>query len=298
MTEDAIPPPNWFTRWSVQLYQDLASRRLEKYPQLSVKLASARQHMVPAAFLARTYAHMTVAAGAGVLMFLLYVIAAGGPAGMSARFTTVFLLLPVLFAVLTYALDMVGLDMKAGERRRDLDNGMPYGLSFMAALAGAGVVPEQVFASLGQQRKIYGEVAEEARLISRDTELFGKDLVAALRDASRRSPSREFSEFLQGAVNTVTSGGNLKQYLMSRAESASADNRRRQKGFLESLGVMAESYVVVAAATPLFLIVVLSVMLVTASTNRPLLFINVVVLLALPIIHAMFAYLLRTLRAD
>jgi archaeal flagellar protein FlaJ len=77
-----------------------------------------------------------------------------------------------------------------------------------------------------------------------------------------------------------------------------AENRRRQKSFLESMGVMAESYVVVGAAAPLFLLVILSVMALLSSGINPVVLMNLLALGGLPVIHGMFAYILRTMRAD
>jgi archaeal flagellar protein FlaJ len=145
---------------------------------------------------------------------------------------------------------------------------------------------------------VYGEMAAEANLIYRDTKLFSKDLVSALQAAGRRSPSQQLEEFLQGAVSTITSGGDLKTYLLAKAEQFAQENRREQKAFLESLGVMAESYVVVAAAAPLFLLVILSVMMLVSEGLNPTFMLNMLVLVALPVIHSMFAYILRTMRPD
>jgi len=178
-----------------------------------------------------------------------------------------------------------------------LEANLPYALNFMAALSSAGVVPNEVFGALGSQ-EVYGEVAREAAWIHRDTKVFSKDLVSALQAAARRSPSQQFEEFLQGSLNTITSGGDLKTYFLAKSEQFTQDNRRRLKGFLESMGVMAESYVVVAAAAPLFLIVILSVMTLLSKTSDPTFLLNILVLLCMPVIHAMFAYILRTMRPD
>lgn len=64
------------------------------------------------------------------------------------------------------------------------------------------------------------------------------------------------------------------------------------------MGVMAESYVVVAAAAPLFLIVILSVMTLLSGGSNPTFLLNILILLCMPVIHAMFAYLLRSMRPD
>ncbi len=130
----------------------------------------------------------------------------------------------------------------------------------MATMASAGVTPSQLFGSLSRQH-LYGEVADEAAMIARDLEILGHDLITALTDAIDRSPSIKFQDLLQGAVTAMSSGGDLKEYFQSKSEQYMYENRQEQKKFLESLGVLAESYVTVVVAGPVFVIVLLSVML-------------------------------------
>lgn len=281
-----------FARW----FGAAASRNLSKHPLLGIKLAQAQNPLVPSVYLATAYGHMLVAISLGSLP-LLALLAIVGPTTLGLRWLVPLVALPMLLGTATYAWDMLKPDLEIKARRRNLENNLPYALNFMAALASAGVVPVEVFGALGSQ-PVYGEVHKEANLIYRDTKLFSRDLVTALQGAAKRSPSQMFEEFLQGAVNTITSGGDLKTYLLAKSEHFTQENRRKLKAFLESLGVMAESYVVVAAAAPLFLIVILSVMMLLSEGADPTLFLNVLILLALPIIHGMFTYILRTMRPD
>ena len=277
----------WFGQWAV--------RNLAKHPLLGIRLAQARNPLVPSVYLASVYGMAITAALIGAVPLLL-LLALVGPLALT-RWLVPLVALPGLLASAAYAWGMLRPDLEARARRRDVEAHLPYALNFMAALASAGVVPVEVFGALGSQ-KVYGEMAAEANLIYRDTKLFSKDLVTALQAAGRRAPSQQLEEFLQGAVSTITSGGDLKTYLLAKADQFAAENRREQKAFLESLGVMAESYVVVAAAAPLFLIVILSVMMLVSEGLDPTLMLNLLVLGALPVIHGLFTYILRTMRPD
>lgn len=286
--------PTFFDQFALRLFGGMAQRRLDRHPQLPAQLLRAGDPLVPLAYLASLYLRIVLAAAVGALLLGAYLMAAQEP---DPRLVFAMSLAPLVLGTITYTYYLLKPDLQRAARRRDLEGNLPYALNFLAALASAGVVPDEVFGALGRQ-KVYGEVAREAMLIHRDTKLFGKDLVTALRDASRRSPSQQFEEFLQGAVGTVTSGGNLKAYLLVKAEHFSYENQRQQRAFLESMGVMAESYVVVAAAAPLFLIVILSVMILLEENVDPILFLNLIVLVAMPIIHGAFTLVLRNLRPD
>lgn len=288
--------PTGFERLCGRLLGNVAQRNLAKHPLLGIRLAQARNPLVPSVYLASVYGQAGVAALVGLLPLALALFLAGADA-LGVRWVVPLLGLPVLMGTATYAFGMLRPDLEAKARRRDIEANLPYALNFMAALASAGVVPVEVFGALGSQ-KVYGQMTQEANSIYRDTKLFSRDLVTALQAAARRSPSQQLEEFLQGAVSTITSGGDLKTYLLAKADQFSQENRREQKAFLESLGVMAESYVVVAAAAPLFLLVILSVMMLVTEGLNPTFMLNLLVLLVLPVIHSMFGYILRTMRPD
>ena len=123
-------------------------------------------------------------------------------------------------------------------------------------MASAGVTPTEIFKSLSKQ-EIYSEIMEEAAWIYRDVELLGLDILTAIKTNIDRTPSERFKEFLQGMVVTVTSGGSLKTYFMHKADQYMWENRQTQKQLLETLGIMAESYVTAAVAGVLLLLIVI-----------------------------------------
>lgn len=287
--------PTPFIQVALRWFQPLATKQIRKQHELPRKLAQAAVPIVPVAYLSAIYLRTAIAAAAGLLVFLIYLGASWGdpdPALLVA-----FLVSPMLLGALTYSYGLLRPELEISARRRDVEGNLPFALNFLAALAAAGVVPDQLFGALGVQ-KVYGQVAHEASMIYRDTKLFSRDLVDAMRTAARRSPSKQFEEFLNGAVNTITSGGDLKTYFLAKSEHYSTEAHRKQRAFLESMGVMAESYVVVGAAAPLFLIVIMSVMFLLSSGGDPTLYLNIITLGALPVIHGMFIYILRNMRAD
>ena len=182
----------------------------------------------------------------------------------------------------------------AKKRGKKIDNFLPYALNFIATMSAAGITPHEIFISLSKQG-IYGEVKEEATKIGRDITLLGMDIVTALKRAMERTPSERFKEFLQGAVVTITSGGALKPYFMSKAQQYMRENQLTQKKFIEDLGVMAETYVVAAVVLPLLLLVMLPIMMMTMGSagrvggiDMNLLILYIIVFVLLPIIHIGF----------
>lgn len=148
---------------------------------------------------------------------------------------------------------------RAKKRARKIDKRLASSMSFISAMSSADVPVNVIFKELSKE-KIYGEIKEEAEWITRDTELLGVDILTAIKKAAQRTPSVKFQEFLQGVITTATSGGQLKPYFLSKAEQYQKEDKLDLKKRMESLGLLAESFVTVVVAFPLFLVVIMAIM--------------------------------------
>jgi flagellar protein FlaJ len=168
-------------------------------------------------------------------------------------------------------------------RRKDIDRRIPHAMNFISTLASADVTVDVLFSELSKQ-KIYGEIQNEAQWITRDIELLGKDVLTAIRDASARTPSVKFQDFLQGVVTTTLSGGQLKPYFIMKSEQYQRLGKLESKKDQETLGMLAESFVTVVVAMPLFLIVMMSLMALIGKTGgSSILLLDMIVYIMIPV---------------
>lgn len=181
------------------------------------------------------------------------------------------------------------------KRKKDIDSKLPMALAYIATMASADVPVETIMYELGKSVE-YGEIAKEAKAISASSRLFGNDIVTALREESKYSPSLKFSEFLQGITSTVTSGGNLKDYFTMKAVQFQSELSTVIRANAESVGVLAESYVTVGVAFPLMLLVILGVMaaLSPSGSGGLTLVLYMVVLAIIPAITFGFTFLVSS----
>jgi len=147
----------------------------------------------------------------------------------------------------------------ADSLKRTLEDGLPFTTGYMEIMARAGVPPYRIFRALAQIDAPLA-VSKEARVITRDVELFGFDVISALEAASKRSPSDKFKELLEGFIATAHSGGNLASYLRARSRQYMKLNKIALRKFSDTLGVLSEFYVTMLVAGPLILVVMLGVM--------------------------------------
>jgi archaeal flagellar protein FlaJ len=202
-----------------------------------------------------------------------------------------FLLLPVCIGVLTYVVLLQLPKSRAKARKKLIDMNLAYAINFISAMASAGVTPTEIFKSLSKQ-DIYGAIKEESAWIYRDVSLLGSDVITAIKANIARTPSQKLKEFLQGMVVTVTSGGSLKTYFMHKADQYLWENRNLQKQLMETLGIMAESYVTAAVAGVLLLLIVIPLMMIISGSWNAI-FLYVLILIVVPLIHIGFAVVIR-----
>lgn len=277
-------------------YQRLAYRlfaaRIEERPErtqgLAATLAEAGIQVRPSAFLATAYLTMVLAFG--VSAALLVALGLARVLGLVPVPLTLLLLatpIPAVVAGVAWVATMTYPTVRAGSRARKLEEQLPYALNYMATMAQAGTTPDRIFSTLAAQ-PIYGEMAEEAGLVERDLNVLGKDIVEALSDAAQRSPSRKLRDFYQGAITTLTTGGDLRAYMSAKRDQYLQDHRQEQTRFLDDLGVLAEGYVTVVVAAPLLFLIMVTVMISLSGGGDPLGVGYLVILVGLPVAHAGF----------
>jgi len=265
---------------------------------MSSDLRKARLDVRAEAYMATTVMFSIISAlfgtaiGAFVFFVLIPAVAPTAPPALIVLFPVV----PLMMGATTYATMSANPASRAKSRAKNIDQRIPYALNYVSAMASAGVNIDQAFRSLGEQESIYGECAREAQAIYRDMAYFGRDSVTAMKRAITRSPSDKWKEFMQGAITTVTSGGNLQLYFAAKAERFMWENRQEQKSFVDLMGLMAETYVTAVVAGPLFLIVMMSIMGMLGGGGPQSL--GLIVYLLLPIANFGFAFALQAMTPE
>jgi archaeal flagellar protein FlaJ len=245
-----------FQRWAWKTFR---ARVLAKPPDpvLEENLVKAHIRMRADEFMSTVYATTVVVAVAtvvvGIVVGLIFI-----DSGSLILGVLIAVALPVFGSLGTFFGMQGSPGSRAKVRGRKIDQKISAAMSFVSAMASADVNVDQIFKELGRQ-KIYGEVAEEASWISRDTELLGVDILTAIRNGAQRSPSKRFQDFLQGVVTTATSGGQLKPYFLLKAEQYERENKLAQLQRVETMGLLAETFVTVVVAFPLFLVIIIAI---------------------------------------
>jgi len=261
--------------------------------RLKTSLSSAHMTIRPDAYLAwllLTTILVLVCGYVSVVVLTAIFMVLGVDTGM---FGLILFIMPAGAAGLTYYIGLSYPGSKARGRAKKIDSNLPYALNFITAMSSAGVTPTEIFKSLSKQT-IYGEIKDEAAWVYRDIALLGSDIISAIRANIERTPSVKFKEFLQGLVVTVTSGGSLKSYFMSKADQYMIEHRTAQKQDIESLGIMAEAYVTAAVAGVLLLLIVIPLMMIISGQFNEF-FLYTFIFVIAPLIHMGFVVVVKSM---
>jgi len=245
-----------FQRWAWRTFRPWVTRRPVD-PALEENLLKAHMRIRGDEYLASVFATtiiatIALAVVAGILGALFVL------AGLALLIDVLVVLLPVLGAPAVYYLLKGAPSSRQKARGKQIDLRISAAMSFVSAMSSADVNVDQIFHELAKQ-KIYGEVAEEAAWITRDTELLGVDILTAIKDGATRTPSKRFQDFLQGVVTTATSGGQLKPYFLMKAQQYETERKLDMLQRVETMGLLAETFVTVVVAFPLFLVIIIAI---------------------------------------
>ena len=127
-------------------------------------------------------------------------------------------------------------------RKDQLDRELPFTLSELSVLASTGASPIRLIRRMAQRDHDPALTGEFKRVIYK-TDIQGKDLITALAETAKESPSPSVREAFWDLANMIHQGGNLDEYLRSKSDSVLQLKRLIQKQFIERLATFLDMYV-------------------------------------------------------
>ncbi|MGM0399478.1 MAG: type II secretion system F family protein [Halobacteriota archaeon] len=310
------------TRVSLVVFGDFVRRRTPSNHQQRQWLESAHVGTTYRVYAAKTYTFVIVAAVVGTVLgvyairaaaLVLRATAGGGrfvesieatmPGAGEWGLVTLALTalvssatVGVLSAFGTYQLRWAIPRFTSGERERRIDNSLKRNVAFMFALSRSGMPFPDILRVLADNRVVYGETADEVAVAVRDIDLFGTDVLTTIRRLRDRTPSRNLEDLAENLASVLQSGQSLSAFLRDQYEHYKDEEEAQQQAFLELLGTLAEAYVTVFVAGPLFLITILVV--IGLMLGGTLEFLRVLVYAVIPLATLGFIVYLDSITED
>jgi len=164
---------------------------------------------------------------------------------------------PLALFILFYTSALVYPCAVAKSRKTAIDLKLPHAITYMRSLCSA-ISLYEVFKQIFSEKDLYGEVSEEFGFIVRDVELFGESLTRAMANLIDSTPSENLKEFLEGLIIVFESGGDMRSYMSSKTDNFRERAKRQLEIHMKTLEILAEVFVVLFVALPVFFIIMVS----------------------------------------
>ena len=230
------------------------------HPKLSSLEKSIKQAMMPIPFEVYVSSMVFFSMIAGICGIVMGVIASQfiniQPASMG-------MILPLLSGLMLFGMTFGILHMipaiRVKNRSAKLIEEIPHFIGYMSTLATSGLTLEGIFKAIAKE-DTDEDIVKDSRFIVRNIDILGMDLISAIKDLVHRTPSGPYSELLEGAIVTVSSGGDLKEYFNATAKVQLEEKKMLMQKTTESLGSVAEIYTILLIVFPLLAVIMLSIM--------------------------------------
>lgn len=177
---------------------------------------------------------------------------------INVRFFKVFW---ILFAIPLGTFFMMyvypGLEKKSAEQK--IDTELPFATIHMSAISGSMINPINIFKIISSTKE-YPALEKEFTKMINEINIYGYDLVSALKNTANNSPSKMLAELLNGLATTINSGGDLSKFFDKRSETLLFNYRIQQQKSTKAAETSMDMYISLLIAAPMILMLLMMIM--------------------------------------
>jgi len=178
--------------------------------------------------------------------------------GIGVRFLKIFwILFAVPIGTLLFMYLYPALEKKSIENK--IDRELPFVAINMSAISGSMIDPSQMF-SIIISTKEYPNIEKEFTKLINQINVYGYDLVTALKKIASNTPSKKLSELFNGLATTINSGGDLAEFFDKRAQTLLFEYRIEREKRIKFSETFMDIYISAVIAAPMILMLVLMMM--------------------------------------
>lgn len=221
-------------------YKVLGKRmeRVGQYERVELKLKQADMKLTPGLFMSMS---LMICFAASLVSFFFYTLIFLVILAVENWYTFVFFLTVLNGLIGLFFLSIVR-NSRIAKRKSEIDRELPFTLSELSILASTGLSPIAVFRRISQRKEnIYME--NEFKKIIYKVDIEGNDIITAISDTARETPSNHLREMLWDLANMIHEGGSLDVYLRTKADEGLNLKRTIQKEMIETLETILELYI-------------------------------------------------------
>lgn len=136
---------------------------------------------------------------------------------------------------------------------------IPFVTLHMSAIASSKIEPSQIFKIIAFGKE-YPHTKREMIKIINQTNIYGYDLVTALKNIAKSTPSKKLGELLNGLATTISGGGDLTEFLKKRSETLFFEYKIDREKYTREAETFMDIYISLVVAAPMVMSLLLVLM--------------------------------------
>lgn len=258
--------PSNYLKVSNNIFSNMSSSLYKKrtFQTLKQELIHANISILPISYISIILSTTTIVTMASIFVFLFFLFFNltlqppfieffGGDYGLRILKTCWII---IVFPVLTFGLMYLYPSMEKSSIKRKINQELPFVTIHMSAISGSMLEPSKMFEVI-MSTKEYPTIEKEFTKIINEVNIYGYDLVSALRQSAANTASEKLSDLFNGLATTITSGGDLQKFFEKRAQSFLFDYRLEREKFTRTAETFMDIYISVVIAAPMILMLLL-----------------------------------------
>ena len=292
-----------YIRTSNKLFGKLSSSLLEKgwFKGLKRDLVKANMRYLAKSYVSVIFFTTLLSLFASMFIFIFFLFFNFGAAypffsmfegNIINRIGSIFWIL-IIFPLGTFlfAYFYPSLEKKAIETR--INQELPFATIHMSSISESLVEPSNIFKIIISTKE-YPTIEKEFIKLLNEINVFGHDLVTALRNVAFNNPSRKLAELFDGLATTITSGGDLSDFFDKRAQTLLFDYKLEREKKTKTAETFMDIYISVVIAAPMIFMLLLIMMRVSGlgialSTSM----ISLIMVLGVSVVNVIFLVFLQ-----
>ena len=261
--------PSIYVKMASKVFYNTSMKLISKGKFFTLRrdLIKANLEFVPATYISGMLFTTIVAFVVSIfimLFFLFFSLIVSPPfiipaeTGIGTRFLQVFwIILAIPAATFIFAYFYPSMEKKSIESR--INQELPFATLHMSSISNAMIEPSKIFSIIISTAE-YPFLEKEFIKLLNEVNIYGYDLVTALRNMAFNSPSRKLADVYNGLATTINSGGDMPEFFDKRAQTLLFEHRLEREKHSKAAETFLDIYISVVIAAPMILMLLLMMM--------------------------------------
>lgn len=261
-----IKKPSGYVKLANNLFSENAKNISEKqaFRNLRRDLVQANLHILPSSYISIVILTTVLSFITGILLFLFFLFFNLGvelpiitlyEGSYLNRFAQIFWIM-FLIPVATFFLMFFYPSLEKKSVETKINQELPFVAIHLSAVSGSLVEPSRIFKIIAATKE-YPAIEKEFNKLLNRINVYGFNLVGALRESAYNCASKKLSEMFNGLATTITSGGDLQTFFEKRAQTLLFEYRLAREKYTRSAETFMDIYISVVIAAPMIFMLLL-----------------------------------------